>query len=117
MELLKRAQELLKQSKNANVPLAEALHEIATFFVERHDPLLKAAKKSPLSRSEREKALLRDKGSCQFTLTNGKKCLSRYWLDVHHIRPKSRGGNDTVENLITLCSAHHRMMHAPPSPT
>ena len=33
-------------------------------------------------------------------------------LDVHHIIPKSRGGNNSIENLVTLCANCHRLVHA-----
>lgn len=32
-------------------------------------------------------------------------------LDIHHIIPKSKGGKDTLENLITLCVNCHRVEH------
>jgi hypothetical protein len=65
--------------------------------------------------SEVQHALnLRDKGQCQAKLPNGSICGSRQWVDHHHIIPRSKGGKDTLENLITLCSSHHRMWHAKP---
>lgn len=38
-------------------------------------------------------------------------CRCRLWLDVHHVKPRHLGGTHTVENLVTLCPAHHRMVH------
>ena len=31
--------------------------------------------------------------------------------DVHHITPVSQGGKNEINNLITLCPNHHRMVH------
>lgn len=31
--------------------------------------------------------------------------------DVHHIIPKSEGGNDENDNLILVCPNHHRILH------
>jgi hypothetical protein len=53
---------------------------------------------------------LRDQGQCT-KHTNGVRCTQRRWLHYHHIVPKHRGGADTLENLTTLCSAHHKMEH------
>jgi 5-methylcytosine-specific restriction endonuclease McrA len=38
-------------------------------------------------------------------------CRNRLWLDLHHIRPRSQGGDHRAGNLICLCSAHHRLIH------
>ena len=38
-------------------------------------------------------------------------CRNRLWLDLHHIRPRSLGGDHRAGNLICLCSAHHRLIH------
>lgn len=54
--------------------------------------------------------LLRDRGKCQYD-DNGKKCLSTFAVDVHHITPKSKGGTDDVNNFISLCKTHHGKMH------
>ena len=35
-------------------------------------------------------------------------------LHVHHITPKSEGGKDTMENLITLCEECHQKRHSNP---
>jgi hypothetical protein len=32
-------------------------------------------------------------------------------LHAHHVVPRSRGGNDTLSNLVTLCSTCHRQIH------
>jgi hypothetical protein len=38
-------------------------------------------------------------------------CRNRLWLDLHHIRPRSQGGDHRAGNLICLCSGHHRLLH------
>jgi hypothetical protein len=38
-------------------------------------------------------------------------CRNRLWLDLHHIRSRSQGGDHRAGNLICLCSAHHRLLH------
>jgi hypothetical protein len=38
-------------------------------------------------------------------------CRNRLWLDLHHVQPRSQGGDHRAGNLICLCSAHHRLIH------
>lgn len=45
----------------------------------------------------------RDKGRCQFP-----GCYSNN-INHHHVRFKSQGGKNDVENIITLCLHHHSL--------
>lgn len=54
----------------------------------------------------REYVLHRDNHKCQAGKSG---CTKR--LEVHHIKFKSQGGSDTPNNLITLCSKHHKQLH------
>src|SRR4051812_40231967 len=49
----------------------------------------------------------RDGGRCRVP-----GCRHATFVDVHHLRPRSDGGANTIENLVTLCGAHHRASHA-----
>jgi hypothetical protein len=53
----------------------------------------------------------RDKRLCQHVLSSGLRCRQSRWVEIHHKIPVYQGGKDTLENLITLCSAHHRFVH------
>jgi hypothetical protein len=64
-------------------------------------------------KSQRRKALLRDKSTCQDC---GKKKQSHgYRMDVHHIvsyqRYKNKDRANRLENLVTLCRACHMGRH------
>ena len=50
--------------------------------------------------------LSRDNYKCQ---CNKKGCTDR--LEVHHIIFRSNGGSNSSDNLITLCSKHHKSLH------
>jgi len=39
-------------------------------------------------------------------------CGSLRGLEVHHVQLRSQAGEDTDDNLITLCSACHRRIHS-----
>ena len=54
----------------------------------------------------RRAVLARDRQGCRVP-----GCRNTHFVDVHHLRPRSEGGKNTVENLITLCTAHHRAIH------
>jgi 5-methylcytosine-specific restriction endonuclease McrA len=54
----------------------------------------------------RRAVLARDRHRCR---TPG--CHHTRFLEVHHIVPRSRGGTNEAANLITLCSACHRLWH------
>jgi Holliday junction resolvasome RuvABC DNA-binding subunit len=38
-------------------------------------------------------------------------CRNGAFLDVHHIDLRSEGGCNALDNLITMCGAHHRAAH------
>ncbi len=51
--------------------------------------------------------LVRDRdGGCRFP-----GCHHRRWVHVHHIIHWSSGGPTDLDNLITLCGYHHRLVH------
>lgn len=41
-------------------------------------------------------------------------CDHTKFLEVHHLKPRSAGGSNRPENLITLCSACHKLWHEKP---
>lgn len=53
----------------------------------------------------------REAFQCGFRSVNGVRCQTKRWLHLHHIQEVARGGANTPENLIFLCSTHHRWTH------
>lgn len=49
---------------------------------------------------------VRDAGRCRFP-----GCTHRRFLDRHHVKHWSNGGETKLDNLLTLCSAHHQLVH------
>jgi len=138
---LKRAQVLLMNKGRKNLGLENVLAELTEEFLEKNDPLRKAEriteKKSesfcpgknldaldqntqeqarfgesrrPISAALKHSISLRDKGLCQFQ-SEEKKCNTMAYVEIHHKKPVSRNGTNTLENLITLCSKHHKYLH------
>jgi hypothetical protein len=91
--------------------------------LERHDPLRKAArnigKPTTLKSSSSRKAPaaveharhLRDQGQCTHVRPDGGRCENRRFTQGHHVKHVAHGGSNTLGNLITLCSSHHRALH------
>ena len=56
--------------------------------------------KGKISQELYTEIITRDKGKCAI-------CGSTYWIEVHHMIPKSRGGIAAEWNLISLCKKCH----------
>lgn len=119
-EKLRRAQEVLK----ANT-LEETLKAMVELTLKAKDPIQKAERvmtkktKPPtwkVAKKEESKRTipaflihqvnLRDKGRCRF-----KNCGETRSTEIHHKVLRSCGGTNRLDNLITLCSSHHSMLH------
>jgi hypothetical protein len=60
----------------------------------------------PFPAAIRRAVLLRDRCRCRVP-----GCNRRRYVDVHHLLPRSEGGEHSRRNCITLCSTHHRRLH------
>lgn len=58
-----------------------------------------------------DQVYLRDEGRCTFILPNQKRCNQSRWTEIHHLQPVAEGGEHVLDNLTTLCSAHHERTH------
>jgi hypothetical protein len=67
--------------------------------------------RAPIPARVRHAVHLRDGRRCVYRSTDGKRCGSSRFIDLHHRVPVAAGGKDEVDNLITLCRAHHRWEH------
>src|SRR5688572_27470396 len=133
LEQLERLQEVLSQKEQRAVTLKDAIEAAARLALDKVDPLKRAKRSinrkmgktkradSPIFSSRRKsprfipaslkhQVTLRDRGRCTKQV-NGTRCPQTRWLDVHHVVPLSQGGKNELENLVTLCSGHHRMTH------
>jgi hypothetical protein len=52
------------------------------------------------------RALWARDGGCRFP-----GCTNRLYVHAHHIEHWAHGGSTSADNLLLLCSAHHRLMH------
>lgn len=125
LEKLKRVQDL-QASCNKNTSYADVIEAALEEYLFKHDPVAKAQrsraqhkpssfcarkKRQPFSAAQKHTVHRRDQAQCTHIDEHGRRCLARRWLHIHHIRPVSQGGDNSPENLTTLCAAHHDLVH------
>jgi 5-methylcytosine-specific restriction endonuclease McrA len=113
MYRLKQAQNIESQKKKRAVNLEETFEAVLELYLQRQDPVENAEKlQNRKNLSVARQVDLRDRRQCTYQKQNGERCEERRWLDVHHVIPKSNGGSNSLDNLTTLCSGHHRLIHS-----
>ena len=60
----------------------------------------------PLPAAVRRAVMLRDRCTCRVP-----GCKRRRYVDVHHLTPRTNGGEHSRSNCIVLCTTHHRLLH------
>jgi hypothetical protein len=68
--------------------------------------LLNIGRKTRVIPPAMRRALQARDGNCRFP-----GCTHRYFIDGHHIRHWSDGGETSLDNLVLLCRHHHRLVH------
>jgi hypothetical protein len=129
MLALRKVQDLMSQKSQRAVSLEETISVMTQDYLKKQDPVEKAKRqvirKSPvtlqvaqppgqrhaISKHILHQVNLRDQRRCSHEYMSGKRCNQRRWLDIHHKIPVNSGGPNTLENLTTLCSAHHQFVH------
>jgi 5-methylcytosine-specific restriction endonuclease McrA len=101
--------------------LAAVLHEAIRCGIEKHGkrkgavrPARKVAPKATRSKDPaaipaevRRQVWERDRGRCAWTGPDGKRCGSRWQLEVDHVDPVARGGTSALGALRVLCRNHN----------
>lgn len=72
---------------------------------ERGEPLSIGRKTRTVPTAIKRALKARDKG-CSFP-----GCQHQRFVDAHHIRHWSAGGETSIDNLMLLCSQHHKLVH------
>ena len=87
--------------------------------LERHLAALSCFDALPGSRSRyipvavKREVWRRDQGCCSYVDPHsGRRCGSRYRLEIDHIVPFALGGPSELSNLRLHCRAHHKLRHA-----
>ena len=77
-----------------------------------HNSQRQIFKRMKLNASTKHQVYLKFEGRCGHKDSAGQRCSQSRFLDIHHIKPVAKGGTNELNNLILLCSGHHRMVHA-----
>ena len=75
-------------------------------LLERDGVPLRLGRKTRVISAALKRALNARDGGCRFP-----GCASRRFVDAHHIEHWARGGATDLDNLVQLCSHHHRLLH------
>jgi 5-methylcytosine-specific restriction endonuclease McrA len=78
---------------------------------DRSHLLSKTTRRSPIPKSIQHQVYRRDAGQCTFIDSRGQRCSSQRWTQIHHKIEMQFGGDHSLDNLVTLCFAHHRYVH------
>lgn len=126
--LSKDVKDLMSQREKRSVSTEEALFILMKSYKQKSDPVKKAERAKMRRRRSQEpnetlpetryrpmsvehEVVLRDQNQCVHIDRFGRRCTSKRWLEKHHVKEFSKGGEHTADNLETLCSAHHRIKH------
>ncbi len=75
----------------------------------------RGAGRNPAKRSRhippavRDEVFVRDGGRCTYIGKDGRRCEETWNLEMDHIVPYAKGGDNSPENLRLLCPAHNRL--------
>jgi 5-methylcytosine-specific restriction endonuclease McrA len=127
MNKYNKIKSLLSSKHPEGINFENVFDILMTEYLEKHDPDKRhtrrnhQAKKNdrrknnqaPAHRSRhippavRDQVYTRDKGRCSFIGANGKRCNSTWDLELDHVVPFTRGGDNSPGNLRLLCRKHN----------
>jgi 5-methylcytosine-specific restriction endonuclease McrA len=128
MQMLDRRKELLSGKHPCGIDLNTLLSELATTWLEKNDPAERNKRRAKRKKSRKPKrtdpgetsrhispatrdaVYARDSGRCTYLGSNGRRCESKWDLEIHHDEVQyARGGSRSIANLRLLCAAHNKL--------
>jgi 5-methylcytosine-specific restriction endonuclease McrA len=125
---LERVQALLSGKSPRRVGLEQALEAALDEYLERKDPQVRAERRRGkrkertgkkermpagarphIPAERRDEVWERDGGRCTYVGEDGRRCDSRWDVEVDHKVPLSRGGGDSAGELRLLCRPHNQL--------
>ena len=109
LEKAKRARMREEKKQKANSkPDVEFVRSVVT---EMKPESTRSTSRERFSAATKHAVNLRDGHRCTEKSKTGERCTQTRWLDIHHVIEVQNGGDNSVENLRTVCGAHHRKLH------
>ncbi len=108
---LKKAERSIARKQKSEKSDSVRAHQLASTHPVRQPVTGQVLRRQALPAALIHAVHMRDQRRCTINDKNNTRCGATRWLDIHHVVPRSHGGSDTLENLTTVCSAHHRLIH------
>lgn len=99
------------QQKLQRKPQGKSQEESQENLQQRPQKFQGKFQRKPIKASVIHQVHLRDEGQCTYYDKQGRRCSSRRFLETHHKKPVSQGGDNSFDNLRLLCSGHHKVCH------
>ena len=134
MQKLDRCKELLSGKHPCGIDYNTLIMELASEWLERHDPVKRSERRKMMKKSRststsgkskksaqgdtsrnispatRDAVYSRDGGQCTYRGSTGKRCESKWDLEIHHDEiPFAMGGSHSPGDLRLLCAAHNKL--------
>ncbi|MGE0174591.1 MAG: HNH endonuclease [Oligoflexales bacterium] len=84
--------------------MLEKIYLISSRYVEN---LRRSRFSAKVSTSPEDEVLARSAHQCTYVSPDGKRCQERRRLELEHIRPRGKGGDNTPSNITILCRSHN----------
>jgi hypothetical protein len=126
-ENLTALKEILSQKLGKPATLAEVIAWAADVTRTKFDPVKRAERARLISSGNeafpkpgrqrvtaavKHPVVRRDGMQCTYVSMDRRRCEQKRWLHFHHKVEVKHGGLNTVDNLHTLCRAHHKLVHS-----
>jgi 5-methylcytosine-specific restriction endonuclease McrA len=134
MQMLDRCKELLSGKYPCGIDYNLLIKKLASDWLEKHDPVQRSKRREKRKKSSnsntsnksetnnqeetsryispatRDAVYNRDAGRCTYVGSTGKRCESKWDLEIHHDEtPFAMGGDHSIRNLRLLCAAHNKL--------
>ena len=100
-----------QQAESENTSQKTRVEPVARPVVITNPTSVISAKRIRFDAATKHGLTTRDGAQCAHMEPDGTRCTARHWLHIHHIKEVARGGTNNLNNLKTLCFAHHKIIH------